>query len=258
MHLEARVLLPQLFALTWVVACGGSDSALTSTTRHPDGGGVDSSATGGATSGATGGGSSSDGGSGNGGSAGSGNGGSAGSSKGGASGSGNGGSSGTGVTYASAGGTAGGGAGGNGSGGRAAGGTGGRGAAGAGAGGRAAGGAGGRAAGGTGAGGLGAGGSTGDPCKTLGQCCKTVQAALRPSCNQYATLGMPVQCNALLGLYCATTDGGPVVLPPDAGNACTTLAACCPKLGPQQAQCESVVSAGVPFACGVFQSSLCP
>lgn len=225
MKIEMRFFLPQLFALSCTVACGSSDSALTSSTS-PDGGGADASSTGGA--------SSSDGGSSNGGTSGSGNGGASGST--------------------SAGGTAGASSGGVGGGGSGAGGTS---AGGTGAGGRATGGtgAGGRAMGGVG--GAGTGGATGGACQTLGDCCKTVQAALRPSCDQLATTGTAAQCNAVLGLYCGS-DGGSVVPSTDAGNACATLAACCPKLGAQKAQCDQVVSAGVALACSVFESSFCP
>jgi hypothetical protein len=125
--------------------------------------------------------------------------------------------------------------------------------------------AGGGGNGGTGAGGRGAGGSGpldgGTLCHRLGNCCAALPAGspFRPSCETYANTGTPVQCQAIMGLYCGAGDGGGGIPTPDAGAVgCSDLAQCCPGLGPQQASCEQVVAAGVAFACAIFKSSLCP
>jgi hypothetical protein len=126
----------------------------------------------------------------------------------------------------------------------------------AGAGGTAAGGAGGTAAGG--AGGRGTGGrAAGTACERLDDCCATVPVAVRTQCQSYVTLNQQPQCGVVLGVFCPSADAGPPV-PQDAANACSALDACCPTAGAQQAQCEQTVALGNPGICNLILSVLCP
>jgi hypothetical protein len=241
MRIDNRIMTAPLFALSFAVACGDSETTVSG--RGATGGSDSGSDTGGSSTG-TGGSSTGTGGrsTGTGGRA-TGTGGSSGSA-------GTGGSSGNAGAGASAGAAGSGGGpvgdasagGGNaGAGGTAAGGAGG-------AGGRAAGGAGGRGTGGR------AGGTA---CERLDDCCATVPVAVRTQCQSYVTLNQQPQCGVVLGVFCPSADAGPPV-PQDAANACSALDACCPTAGAQQAQCEQTVALGNPGICNLILSVLCP
>jgi hypothetical protein len=245
MRIDNRLITAPLFALSFAVACGDSDTVV----ARAGAGGGDSGVTGGSSTG-TGGTST-----GTGGRTGSG-----GRATGGSSGSANGGSSGTAGADASA--SGGSGDGGPGAGGSSAGGNAGAGGTAAGgAGGSVAGGAGGTAAGGAGGRGAGGRGTGGAPastaCDRLTDCCATVPLAVRTQCTTLANSNNQPQCGVALGIFCPSADAGSPV-PQDAANACSALDACCPTAGAQQQQCEQTVAAGNPQLCNFIRSILCP